>query len=1264
MKRRFLALAMALVMVVGLLPASILTANAITIDVDDVKYDIQETPIDLSVLTLNGDKITKGTEDTDPLFTVTEVAIDSDSTESGGSQNYFDKKNFFTGTGEEFITQEIEILSMPIFGEGNYTVSNSRVANGYWMLVGKDSDGQADYEITMLSIYRVDEVGNLSLGVAVGGSFGNTLYPLGVKVGDPSFKLMAHFKEDGKLDVYCNDILKYSSTEPVEYTNSNAKASGVLRIGYNSTGAVAPESGVTSTNIKVYSLTKGTKVEHVCSGGTATCSTKANCSVCGAQYGDFGLHVPGKDGKCTLCQAEGFIDYTTSTLVETPINLSTTFGAAAGSALTVNTVTNTAVISQATAGDANSDAGSHYLTKKAQSSPGEKIFSQDIEILKMPVFNTYGVYQSRVANGYFMLVGNDPDGTSPYEVTMLSIYRVDDSLDLYLGVSNSDTYNSGALDSTLHPLGVEVGDRFKLLTVFKENGGLDVYCDGNLVFNSTESVEYTGTNNNLPNVLRIGYNSYNAVAPTGGDSAALINIYSVNTVTKQAHEHSGGKATCTNKAVCTGCGQEYGEADGLHTPGRNGKCTECGLGGFMDYVNYNVIETPINISEFETKYGEDLTVNGYTATISQDAFDATAGVSNKETGTHTISQKAFASPGEKIYSQDIEILKMPIFSTHTVYQSRSANGLYMLVGNDDGETPYEITIISIYRVDETGNLALGVADIANYNFRSPLYPLGKTVGQRFKLTTVFKEDGKLDVYCDGTLVCSTTEPVEHTNSTGDIANALRIGYSSYSATAPESGDTSTLIYIHSLNEVTMEAHVHAPVEDDFDCTTGYTCACGTEVPGEANHVRPEDDGNCATDIVCSNDGCNVVLEEGHTLTHVDRVEPDGATPGMKEHWYCATDDAYFLDEAGTQKVNREDLVISAVVDVEDGKATVKDEFADVVTGSEGQVELEVPTASGVELPAAVLDALQTKGQPLVITTSGGKVTLNQDFLAAIKNTTGESGSLFVEVKAGATLEAAQETELAKKGTVKEVISAEMLAGGADLHDFTGTVTIEIPFELAPNTTANDYQLWYVDDNGTSSKQIEATFADGKMTATLEHFSNYAIVTTATEPVQGNGTITQDGGSATATVTGTYVDGDSAGTTFSVAVEWGNLEFFYDAANTWNPETHTNDGGGWRAGQKGNVKVTNHSNVAVTVTVTKDDVDINGTNTNLGVDFVDVDGNTATGNLIAGPEGNPEGAQSFTVEFTPRGTLDETAADGITLATITVRIEKYDEEAQN
>ena len=88
------------------------------------------------------------------------------------------------------------------------------------------------------------------------------------------------------------------------------------------------------------------------------------------------------------------------------------------------------------------------------------------------------------------------------------------------------------------------------------------------------------------------------------------------------------------------------------------------------------------------------------------------------------------------------------------------------------------------------------------------------------------------------------------------------------------------------------------------------------------------------------------------------------------------------------------------------------------------------------------------------------------------------------------------------------------------------------------------------------------------------------------------TIGTAGGTASHDVTATYTTdstGGAGGTVYSVDIAWGDMEFTYTAAaGVWDPVTHTitgADGGTWSATNTGGnqIKVTNHSNTAVTAT---------------------------------------------------------------------------------
>ena len=140
------------------------------------------------------------------------------------------------------------------------------------------------------------------------------------------------------------------------------------------------------------------------------------------------------------------------------------------------------------------------------------------------------------------------------------------------------------------------------------------------------------------------------------------------------------------------------------------------------------------------------------------------------------------------------------------------------------------------------------------------------------------------------------------------------------------------------------------------------------------------------------------------------------------------------------------------------------------------------------------------------------------------------------------------------------------------------------------------------------------------------------------------------GSETKTVTAKYVAPTFSGDVYGVDVEFGKMEFTYTAAKqgTWDPETHTyleSATAKWTA--DGNtVEVTNHSNVAITVTVEYENAQ--------GVEGVTGSLENGTFDLAAGVENKPTEAASGTATLTLAG---EIAADNDAIGTVTVTIAK-------
>ena len=152
------------------------------------------------------------------------------------------------------------------------------------------------------------------------------------------------------------------------------------------------------------------------------------------------------------------------------------------------------------------------------------------------------------------------------------------------------------------------------------------------------------------------------------------------------------------------------------------------------------------------------------------------------------------------------------------------------------------------------------------------------------------------------------------------------------------------------------------------------------------------------------------------------------------------------------------------------------------------------------------------------------------------------------------------------------------------------------------------------------------------------------------------TINTANGTATHDVTATYVAGSSGGAgtpVYSVDIVWGDMAFTYtEEAGVWNPATHetTGAGGGiWKAtSPDGNkIKVTNHSNAAVTATFSYAAA--------TGYDSISGSFDKATLNLATAVDTEVSNAPSDTAELTLTGALASTVTTSTKIGTITVTL---------
>ena len=895
---------------------------------------------------------------------------------------------------------------------------------------------------------------------------------------------------------------------------------------------------------------------------------------------------------------------------------------------------------------------------------------------------------------------------------------------LYLIVAYSTGMNANYTPTLAYndpvALGKKEGEEFRLTTIWNEDNSASFYVDGTLLatYTSDKALVTQKWSGSSVAYLYFGYFDSNTVAD-GYETTAKMTFSNFRVTNDHIPETDDGD--CTTAIKCAECGEIATAGNASHTFNRkiatsdyakDGETgvfyTSCSVCGKSSKDFSGDVFTAADLSGASGIENTDFTLDGnYSVTLNGTYTSA----SNTINGTTELDTLTLGDPLDDMstvhLSQTIQIDQMTRFKTITMQGNTYKMNAFFntIVRNQHPVSEEDDTNISDYLmyniqrragVDGTGtddgSLYLVVAyssayDSATYKSTIGYYTpvdLGKNLGEAFRLTTIWDEDGSASFYVDGTHLVTYTNvtndddtyqnPTITQGHSGSYAKYLYFGYHDAYPVTTEGIYESTASM--TISGITVSGD-HIPEEDDGDCTTAVKCIeCGeVVVDGNPNHTAAEkadtycttdtvcvncgtvmeegaadhtpdlnhndcgddhvcaapgcnyviaeagshtpgdDDGNCATAVMCS--VCGKVATPAHELTEVPETPATNTTDGMKAHWKCETCDVLYATADGTGGVvDAATLVIPKLagkVEVED--ATVTDA---VNNAGEGDVSLDVTDAeyntSSVQMSnaslLALVNALEQSGKSVVITTDEGVVTVDAAALAAIQTAVGEAENMAIKVKqeANTVLSETQKNALAAYPTLRTVVKAELLVAGTETAvDFgEGAVTVKIPFTPGLGVAGSAYKLVYVSDEG-QIEEVTTTYETGYLTATLGHFSDYAIVSEQAETEIIEDTIDRDGGSATQSVYGTYNAADDA-TVFSVDVNWGSLNFTYQAEvkGTWNAATHQYDNAiaeGWLDNDEAYVEVVNHSNVAIDVAVTKNaeeiiaDVGVTLTNTN-------------------------------------------------------------------
>ena len=242
------------------------------------------------------------------------------------------------------------------------------------------------------------------------------------------------------------------------------------------------------------------------------------------------------------------------------------------------------------------------------------------------------------------------------------------------------------------------------------------------------------------------------------------------------------------------------------------------------------------------------------------------------------------------------------------------------------------------------------------------------------------------------------------------------------------------------------------------------------------------------------------------LTHYEGISATYTTEGKKEYWECKLCEKLFTDkdaDAVNEVKDVATLVIPKLAVVTNNNAEVTtNAFDEAISKAEDSNSSTViipvldteETVTSVTVPVSSLTDVAEAEKELLIETSEVVVTLDSKTIEKVVEQSGTATNIKIEVaKVEDTALNEEQKESIKDKEVACIISAEIIANGQKISDFGGgIVKVEIPFTPEEGTTASDYKVIYIADDGQIT-DIETKYVDGALVLELEHFSEYAIV---------------------------------------------------------------------------------------------------------------------------------------------------------------------------
>lgn len=345
-----------------------------------------------------------------------------------------------------------------------------------------------------------------------------------------------------------------------------------------------------------------------------------------------------------------------------------------------------------------------------------------------------------------------------------------------------------------------------------------------------------------------------------------------------------------------------------------------------------------------------------------------------------------------------------------------------------------------------------------------------------------------DNYCTGVVT---------RNGSDNAALSHKSAQQTVSLTAKDSSLTAAAQAFH-IDDSGVENGINKSISGKTYTLTGSNLAKPT--------VQKESGGSW---VDASSDVTITAISTGYTVEFPDQLNTDYKLTATVIRAGGGIGGGAAPAPATTVSVSGDENSVSISASVSGGTATMSeptDKELEKVIGAGVETGEVVINMSGLNdsvttaaIPASTVKAVEkavsdttNDASGLTIKLPNATATFDAAALSAITNQAKESSlALNVEEVAVSKLASAQQSAL-KGLDVQELISVTLKSGTAAISDFGGgSATVSVSYTLKAGQNARGIVVWYVAGDGTLT-EIPAAYANGMVTFTTTHFSDYVI----------------------------------------------------------------------------------------------------------------------------------------------------------------------------